>query len=66
MTFDLAALSWKDGLLIGVIIGQWMNARARRDQGRRIGDLERALSRVLRLDDSGKHEAPSEPGRSRT
>jgi hypothetical protein len=65
VTFDLAALSWKDGLLIGVIIGQWMNARARRDQGRRIGDLERALARALRLDDSEKHEVPSEHGRPR-
>jgi hypothetical protein len=46
MNVDPAALglTWKDGMLIGIIIGQWLNARGRVSQGQRIGRLEELLA----------------------
>lgn len=34
-------------IMLGVIIGQWLNARARREQGQRIGLLEEKLAALL-------------------
>ena len=48
MTFDPSQfLSWKDGLLIGVIVGQWLNARGNRDRGRRLGDVEAKVAELV-------------------
>jgi hypothetical protein len=33
-----------DLILLGVVIGQWLAHRSRRDQGRRIGQLEKLLA----------------------
>lgn len=70
MTIDLSHVSWHDVLLIGVIVGMWIGQRGRRDQGKRIGDIEKDLTRVLAavlgFNDSGKRDKPSDPGRPRT
>lgn len=43
-----------DLVLIGVILGQWLSNRSRRDQGRRIGRLEKLIAARAA---SGKREA---------
>lgn len=48
MNIDPAQLlTWKDGLLLGIIIGQYLNARGRIDQGRRLGQVEKKLAELL-------------------
>lgn len=42
-----------DLVLLGVIIGQWLSSRSRRDQGRRLGKLEKLLAAPVA---SGKSE----------
>lgn len=58
MTFDPNVLTWKDWVMVGVIVGLWLANRGRRVQGERIGALEKALARVLGIDDRGKHQKP--------
>jgi len=33
-----------DLILLGVVLGQWLSGRSRRDQGRRIGQLEKLIA----------------------
>jgi hypothetical protein len=34
-------------IMLGVIIGLWLSARSRREQGRRIGSVEKKVAEVL-------------------
>jgi len=44
-------------IMLGVIIGQWLNARSRREQGRRIGGVEKKLAELISARGaSGKRE----------
>lgn len=64
MTIDPAQLlTWKDGILIGIIIGQALNARGRRHQGERLGTLEKAV--VALAKSAGVDLEDSSPGRPR-
>jgi hypothetical protein len=58
-----ALLTWKDGILIGIVIGQALNARARRSQGERLGTVEKAL--VALAKSAGVDLEDSSPGRTR-
>jgi len=40
---DPSVLTWKDWILVGVIIGQALAARGRRFMGERVGAVERAV-----------------------
>jgi len=43
-----------DLILLGVILGQWLSNRSRRDQGRRIGQLEKLLAARVKSGSDGK------------
>lgn len=65
MQVDVATLlTWKDGLLLGVLIGLWLNARGRRHQGERLGVVERAIVAIAKSKGIDLEE-DSNPGRQR-
>lgn len=51
MNVDLSTLTFKDGILVGILIAQWFNARGRRDQGIRLGKLEKLAAKHFGLDE---------------
>lgn len=57
-------LTWKDGILIGIGIGLWFNARGRRHQGERLGALERGMVLLAKVAGVDLDE-DSSPGRPR-
>ena len=64
MNIDPAAiLTWKDGILIGIIIGHVLNARGRRHQGERLGTVEKAV--VALAKSAGVNLEDSQPGNTR-
>lgn len=57
-------LTWKDGILLGIGIGLWLNSRGRRHQGERLGVVERAIV-VLAKSAGVDLDEDSDPGRPR-
>jgi hypothetical protein len=60
---DALGLTFKDGIMLGMLIGVAWSERSRRLQGVRLGRLENAIARRFGLDlgdDSGKHHTKGE------
>jgi hypothetical protein len=64
VNFDPSVLSWKDWFLLGAVFAHLLNARARRDQGMRIGTVERAIVAIAKTAGVELDE-DSDPGKPR-